>query len=238
MPLVSTSIPNLLNGVSQQPSALRQVTQGETQNNALSSVIDGLIKRPPTEHLAKVNNSAVSNAAIHLIDRGLNQRHVLVIETNANGPAITINMFDIEGNSVPVKDINGNTISGSTYSGTLATYLAAGSAEADLEFLTVADFTFLLNKQKTVSLNNTTVSGSLASSNDFQGFEDLPIETSNHHVGDGNTTTFPIGFKYINSNHVTVAVNGIQQTVGVNNDWLINSADDTTIKFNLSLIHI
>ena len=61
MALVSTSIPNLLNGVSQQPAPLRQVTQGETQTNALSSVIDGLIKRPPTEHLHKLFNTAQNN---------------------------------------------------------------------------------------------------------------------------------------------------------------------------------
>ena len=50
MTLISTSIPNLINGVSQQPPSVRLVTQAEKQENGLSSVVDGLTKRPPTEH--------------------------------------------------------------------------------------------------------------------------------------------------------------------------------------------
>ena len=45
MALVSKSIPNLINGVSQQPPALRLPTQGEAQENGLSDVVDGLKKR-------------------------------------------------------------------------------------------------------------------------------------------------------------------------------------------------
>ena len=51
MALVSKNIPNLINGVSQQPPALRLGTQGEAQENGLSDVVDGLKKRPPTEFL-------------------------------------------------------------------------------------------------------------------------------------------------------------------------------------------
>ena len=54
MALVSKSIPNLINGVSQQPPALRLPTQGETQENGLSDVVDGLKKRPPTKFLNKL----------------------------------------------------------------------------------------------------------------------------------------------------------------------------------------
>ena len=51
MALVSKSIPNLINGVSQQPAALRLESQGEAQENGLSDVVDGLKKRPPTQFL-------------------------------------------------------------------------------------------------------------------------------------------------------------------------------------------
>ena len=51
MALVSKSIPNLINGISQQPPALRLETQGEVQENGLSDVVDGLKKRPPTQFI-------------------------------------------------------------------------------------------------------------------------------------------------------------------------------------------
>ena len=51
MALVSKNIPNLINGVSQQPAALRLESQGEVQENGFSDVVDGLKKRPPTKFL-------------------------------------------------------------------------------------------------------------------------------------------------------------------------------------------
>ena len=54
MTLISGSIPNLLNGVSQQPMILRLPTQGAIQVNGYSSVVEGLQKRPPCKHIAKL----------------------------------------------------------------------------------------------------------------------------------------------------------------------------------------
>ena len=51
MALVSKNIPNFINGVSQQPPALRLAGQGEIQENGLSDVVAGLKKRPPTAHV-------------------------------------------------------------------------------------------------------------------------------------------------------------------------------------------
>jgi hypothetical protein len=195
---------------------LRQVTQGETQTNALSSVIDGLIKRPPTEHLAKVKTSSVSNAAIHLIDRGLGKRHILVVETNPSTPSVTLNMFDVAGNSIPVKDAGGNTISGSAYTGALGidTYLGTANAQTDLEFLTVADFTFILNNKKIVSMETATVSGTLITNSKYQGFDDLPVETSTYHVGGNSTVRFPVGFKFHDTADLTVKVGSSVKALG------------------------
>ena len=54
--LISSSIQNLLNGISQQPDSIRLDNQGAVQENGLSDVVYGLGKRPPTEHIAKLNN--------------------------------------------------------------------------------------------------------------------------------------------------------------------------------------
>ena len=54
MGLINHSIPNLINGVSQQPETLRLGSQGEVQENGLASVVRGLEKRPGTEAIKKL----------------------------------------------------------------------------------------------------------------------------------------------------------------------------------------
>ena len=56
MAIVSASIPNLINGVSQQPPSLRLKTQAEIQENGFSTVVDGLKKRPSSEHIKTLSN--------------------------------------------------------------------------------------------------------------------------------------------------------------------------------------
>ena len=53
MPLINHSIPNLINGVSQQSESLRLGSQAESQVNGHASVVEGLKKRTPTEFVKK-----------------------------------------------------------------------------------------------------------------------------------------------------------------------------------------
>lgn len=53
MPLVASTIPNLVSGVSQQPSPSRLRTSGERMENAFPSIVAGLMKRPPIEWVGK-----------------------------------------------------------------------------------------------------------------------------------------------------------------------------------------
>ena len=84
MALVSKNIPNLINGVSQQPPSLRLGSQGEAQENGLSDVVDGLKKRPPTEFLNKLvkcNSSWVSSSVGSLAQGNLTTGNVEVLTT-------------------------------------------------------------------------------------------------------------------------------------------------------------
>ena len=141
MALVSASIPNLINGVSQQPPSLRLKTQADLQENGLSSVVSGLSKRPPTEHIASLGNiSGADNAFIHTIRRDENEFYTLVITTN------NVYVFDENGTS--------KTVYGS------AAYLSGlTNPSQEVAATTVADYTFILNKNTTVT-KNTTVSSS------------------------------------------------------------------------------
>ena len=166
MPLVSTSIPNLINGVSQQPSTLRQLTQCDSQINGVSSVVDGLLKRPPTEHVAKISSSSLSNAAIHVVNRDTSNQYIVVV-TSDNVTASVV-AYDLSGNSVTVNVPNGTS------------YLVCSNPSTDLEFLTVADFTFIINKTTTVAMGTATTSGTIV--DEKNQFSQLP--TSGVTIGD------------------------------------------------------
>ena len=83
MPLISGSIPSLINGVSQQPATLRMPTQGEVQENGLSHITRGLEKRPCTEHVAEITGvtSANSNDVfIHTIRRSEDEAYAFIVK--------------------------------------------------------------------------------------------------------------------------------------------------------------
>ena len=97
MPLVSGAIPNLINGVSQQPPSLRLPTQGEVQENGLSSVVRGLEKRPGTQHIAEIDtNFTDSSAFIHTIQRDETEAYVTVMSNQS------LKVYDLIGKYIPV----------------------------------------------------------------------------------------------------------------------------------------
>ena len=71
MPLISSSIPNLINGVSQQPAALRLASQAEEVINCMPSPVEGLKKRPPMQHLKKLfaGSAGSGRPFTHIVDR-------------------------------------------------------------------------------------------------------------------------------------------------------------------------
>jgi hypothetical protein len=130
--LISTSIPNLLNGVSQQPDTIRLPNQAETQENGLSDVVYGLGKRPPSIHVAKLNIDTFTNSKIHFINRDSTERYTVLIN---NG---SIKVYDLSGNQKTVVAPS-------------LTYLTTTNPVQDINLVTVADFTFVVNKTITVA---------------------------------------------------------------------------------------
>ena len=84
MPLISGTVPSLINGISQQPPTLRMPTQGEAQVNGLSHISRGLEKRPCTEHVANVGANVTSTNSndvfIHTIRRSEDEAYALVVK--------------------------------------------------------------------------------------------------------------------------------------------------------------
>ena len=140
MSLINRSIPNLIGGVSQQPEILRLDNQATEQLNGISNVVEGLKKRPPCRQIAKLSNNSIQNAFIHTINRDVNERYVVVITDGY------IDVYDIDGTPKTVVDPGG----------VAANYFTSNNPRGDFVTLTVNDFTYILNKNVTVSMTNAT----------------------------------------------------------------------------------
>ena len=134
--LVSSTIPNLVNGVSQQPDAIRLASQCDLQENAISSVVEGLRKRPGTNHSARILSTPLTNAFLHTINRDTQERYQVVI-TNGD-----LRVFRLTGQEVTVNFPNGKT------------YLNSVSPQTSFSVVTVADYTFIVNKNVQVLRDN------------------------------------------------------------------------------------
>ena len=135
MPLISESIPNLINGVSQQPPSLRLKTQAELQENGLSTVVEGLRKRPSSEFVAEIMDAADAEGAfIHTVRRDESEFYIMIISTNG-----VVRVFDQYGVQ--------RTVANST------TYLnGMTDAQRQLTATSIADYTFVVNKAKIITM--------------------------------------------------------------------------------------
>jgi hypothetical protein len=141
--LVSTSVPNLINGVTQQADNLRFPSQCDEQVNSLSSVTEGLTKRPPTNRVAKLQTGAGDAYFTH-INRDAQERYLV---TAGGGLTPTLKAFTLEGVEVPIKNASGNAIEPEDLA-----YLASAQQSRDIVSLTVSDHTFFVNRSKTVAM--------------------------------------------------------------------------------------
>lgn len=144
MPLLTSSIPNLIGGVSQQPPSIRSTNEAEAIDNAVPSPVEGLMKRPPTEHIAAVANasgtlrtcSTSQPPFIHMIERDESERYILCIQENG-----TMDIYDLAGNRKTLY------IDGAT---------TLGTATADQrKVLTIGDVSFIANTTTTVTAGAT-----------------------------------------------------------------------------------
>jgi hypothetical protein len=137
MSLISQSIAAMFNGVSQQPATIRLPSQGEAQVNAYSTPADGLRKRPPLTHVSKLTAADRASAHVHTINRDTEQRYIVVVTDG------DIEVYDEDGNAQPVNFPNGKA------------YLdvPAGTAAEAFALVTVADYTFIVNKTVVVQMD-------------------------------------------------------------------------------------
>lgn len=132
MALISQSVKNLKGGISQQPDILRFPEQGAEQINGWSSETEGLQKRPPFIFTKTIGDAGyLGNAPlVHLINRDSVEQYYVVFTGSS------VKVFDLNGKEYAV---HGNTA-----------YAHCVNPRDDLRMVTVADYTFIVNRSVVV----------------------------------------------------------------------------------------
>lgn len=164
MALINSPVPNLIGGVSQQAAALRFPGQCEEMENSMATVVEGLSKRPETNHLAKVVTGDAGSIIGHTINRDTTERYVVVLgdqdpgADGSGGGDDTLNALRVfktsDGSSVTINGPDAVT------PGALTTahleYLNCDDPTKDLKVLTINDYTFVVNRKKTPAMKAAT----------------------------------------------------------------------------------
>ena len=113
--LVQAHIDSLTQGVSQQPSHLRQVGQGERQVNGWSSPVNGLTKRRPTEYVGKILSSEEDDFYLETMPVQATERYSIFLRPfDDSGTAKLKILITLNGQTCDIKvhgtgmSVNGN----------------------------------------------------------------------------------------------------------------------------------
>ena len=138
--VVSQSIPNFLNGMSQQTPTQRGINQGEDQINLQNGLVDGLAKRPPLDYIATLDSSNIysNKTKFWSIQRDASNQYIVAL---FNGG---IKVFDLAGNEKTVTIASGSS------------YLTSTNPRENFKLVNVADYTFIANTNTTVTADSTT----------------------------------------------------------------------------------
>lgn len=137
---VQGSLGRQIQGISQQPPAVRLDGQCTTMVNMVPDVVNGTQSRMGTTHIAKLLDEGTDNMATHHYRRGEGDEEYFFTLKNGQVPEI----FDKHGRKC-------NVISQDAP----MTYLSeVVNPREDVQFMTIADVTFMLNRRKVVKVSN------------------------------------------------------------------------------------
>jgi hypothetical protein len=140
--LVSGSIPNLYNGVSQQTPSMRLATQAEESVNFFPSLVSGLVKRPPMKYAYTLPDYPTSqDSKIYFYNRDVDHQYIFTFTYSEVG---YVHVF--------IKNLKtGETV------GFSAECIGLTSIE-DLGIFSIADYIFYWNKKLKVILQTDYIS--------------------------------------------------------------------------------
>ena len=182
MAYLSDSIPSLTGGVTQQVPELRIPSAAQSVTNAYLSAVHGLNKRRGAEHIGNLTSNALGTSTfVHTIDRDAAEKYI--VTANSDG---TVEVFDLNGVS---KTVNVQNAAG--------TYMACSDPAGELRATTVGDYTFFVNRSKTVLANTAADvrpligrTASFAIANHTGGGKYTLVIATDVDNGDGTITTY------------------------------------------------
>lgn len=209
MPAVNWEIPALTGGVSRQPTSQRFRNQSQECTNILMDLSRGAESRAGTEYIqtsgtsdGQINASSGTSDkyAVHWIDRDATSRFVVLIDDTLSA-----------GDRIQVF----NALTGAKHTVTIdaavAPYLTTGSSQAKDKFVlvSIADTTFILNKEVTTALDGTTIThngidtnplhnwtGTVSTSHKatYKEFNFPPAATAEKWFAEDDVPGFPAGY--------------------------------------------
>jgi hypothetical protein len=138
--VISQSIPNFLNGISQQTPTQRGINQGEEQLNLQNNIVDGLSKRPPFEYISTIDSTNVypNTTKFWSIQRDVDNQFIVAFYNGG------VKVWDLNGVEQTVTIASGSS------------YLTSTNPKEDFRLVNIADYTYVANKSVTVLADTTT----------------------------------------------------------------------------------
>ena len=241
--LIRTSVPNLISGVSQQADSFKLTTQAVEQINAVSSVVDGLIKRPSTYLLKEINYNIPSAGATYpygatgvavypkltpikyfKITTAELTDYIGIVFHNSSTSDKSIKIFDLDGNEKNV------IYAGNSQAG-INSYLSGITTEVlgtSIKTLSIADYTFFLNSAKTTAMANTLSSRATSGIGGPQVYQGMVVVKAGY---TGNSRSNPSGVVSW-SVKVVHPTSGIEYATasGTSDDWNENNTSSDATK--------
>lgn len=141
MSRVSQTIKNMISGISQQPDLLRLPEQLAHQVNGFSTESSGLQKRPPTLYVGDLGAAPTNpNCLVHIVNRDETEKYVMLFD------GTSVRVWDEDGKSYNVK-----------YEGDGQAYITVSNPRKALRLVTIADYTFIVNREKVVKMGTAKV---------------------------------------------------------------------------------
>lgn len=141
MARVSQTIKNMISGISQQPDLLRLPEQLDQQVNGFSTESSGLQKRPPTLYVSDLGVAPTNpKSLVHIVNKDETEKYVMLFDGSS------ARVWDEYGKSYTVK-----------YEGDGKAYITVDDPRKSLRLVTIADYTFIVNREKVVRMRNDSV---------------------------------------------------------------------------------
>lgn len=153
--LITKHYAGLFNGMSQQAPTLRLETQGNYQENAISSLVYGLCQRPPVSIIS--SGLGYAKPFWHTINRDEEERYIIKLDAKGD-----LKVMNLKGFEYPIEGVTQHQ-----------NYITTKSPQNDIAMTTIGDYTFIVNKRRVVRMKQ--VVDSFTSNSDMSAMVKLSI---------------------------------------------------------------